>query len=324
MKRFALVLLIGAGFYACSPKSAEVEEPITKEQLLENAWQEYANLNFAVSKSLFDSYTQLDPFDPEGYYGLTLSYSSLGLRDRAASAGIIGIFVEGSPYNNEIFIDTVTATLTDTIVTSCQRKFDPPRRIVCEGYYIYDMSKLTHQLVRIELFNINRVPIDIVDFGQNFIVAEFIHTVLMNNTDSILSSTLPHAGDTVLYSAEVVNMDSASSVVWNTIVAIANAYTLMEDYASGIQYGYLAKFIPSYGTLPSRVVKSFDRNDMLLIMAKNFYNKSLWYSLANVLHDIDNTWPYASWGDNRKEDIRWALNNTDAIKAKYYSILGGD
>ena len=320
-KVFSMVLILSALVTGCGVKNELAPEPYTREKVLSNGWAEYAQFHFTSAKQYFDLAVQLDSRDAEGYYGLALTYASLGLKDFALSNAVISMFANYTPYVTEFYIDTLTS-VPDTILNSVRVIF--PNKVY-EGYYIYHLPKLSRTLVKVGSFRVRDVPAQVVDFGENFIVAKYFHAVLFTNPDSVTSSNLPLAGDTIPYSMEVINVDSLPAIEWNSAVVVASMADLIEDYQRAIQYSYIAELAGRKNDLPDRVVKYFNEEDVVNIMLHSFYKNEQWYSLTNLMNELDTTgsWPYPTWGDNLKEDVRWAFSHVNEIKSRYFSIIGG-
>ncbi len=319
MKARGLILISILMVAACGPVNEPAPEPYTREDILTLAWQKYANFEFSTAKQYFDVAIRMNSRDAEGYYGLALSYASLGLRNDAISNAVISLFANYTPYTTEAYVDT-PSVLTDTIVLSSYIAF--PNRVY-KGIYIYHLPKLTRPLLRMSSFRVNDFPAEIVDYGEDYIIASFFHAVLFTNPDSITSSTLPMPGYSVVYSAEVLNVDTLPPVEWNSIVLVENLTYLDQDYWRASHYGYMARLITPDGTLPDRVVKNFTLDNAKDLHLRIFYENSQWYSLAKELHEIDTTWPYPGWGTDMKADVSWSFKNQDAIKSKYFSVIGG-
>ncbi len=304
---------------ACGPVNETAPEPYTREDILTLAWQKYANLEFSAAKQYFDVAIRMDSRDAEGYYGLALSYASLGLRNDAISNAVIALFANYTPYVTKARVDTPTS-LVDTIILTSYIAF--PNRVY-KGIYIYHLHDLGSPLLRMSSFRVNDFPAEIVDYGEDYIIANFFHAVLFTNPDSVTSSTLPLPGYNVVYSAEVLNVDTLPQVEWNSVVLVADLAYLEQDYWRASQYGHMARLITPGGTLPDRIVKSFTMDDVKNVQLRTYYENGQWYSLAKELHEIDNTWPYPGWGTDMKADVAWSFANQDAVKSKYFSIIGG-
>jgi|GEM_PF-1870277 len=319
MKNKGLIFVSMLLAVACGPVNKTAPEPYTREDVLALGWQKYANLEFANAKQYFDIAIRMDSRDAEGYYGLALSYASLGLKSDAISNAVIALFANYTPYTTEAYEDT-PSVLVDTIVLTSYVAF--PNRVY-KGIYIYHLPKLTRPLLRMSSFRVNDYPAEIVDYGEDYIIAEFFHAVLFTNPDSVTSSTLPMPGYNVVYSAEVLNVDTIPAIEWNAIALVEDLSYIVQDYWRASQYGHMARLITSSGTLPDRVVKYFTMDDVKDIHLRTFYENGQWYSLANELHNMDNTWPYPGWGTDMKADVAWAFSNQDVIKSRYFSVIGG-
>ena len=319
MRARGLIFLSFVVAASCGPVNETAPEPYTREDILSLAWQKYANLEFSAAKQYFDIAIRMDSRDAEGYYGLALSYASLGLRNEAISNAVISLFANYTPYVTEARVDT-PASLVDTIILTSYVAF--PNRVY-KGIYIYHLPDLGRPLLRMSSFRVNDIPAEIIDYGEDYIIASFFHAVLFSNPDSVTSTTLPLPGRPVVYSAEVLNVDTLPAVEWNSTVLVADIAYLNQDYWRAAQYGHMASLIRPGGILPQRVVKYFTMDDVKNIQLRIYYENGQWYSLANALHEIDNAWPYPGWGTDMKADVSWSFLNQDAVKSKYFSVIGG-
>ncbi|MEO0213309.1 MAG: hypothetical protein ABIL49_05495 [candidate division WOR-3 bacterium] len=313
MRRFWLITL-SIFTFSCS-KTTKAEEPITYDDIMNSAWQEYANFRFANARNLFSQILSINSQDLEAYYGYALSCASLSLYDEAFSSASVGIFTQAVPISKAVR-EIILSNVPDTVVISAQKIGSDS---VITGYYYISITDTP--ILEFPKIFVNNKPRDVYAFTKDKIIAPFI-IVKDASSGQIKDNTLPGINDTFQYSLTYPTVGNLDILVWNDVILASGTGYLANQLDQALIYGYLAYYTNPIGNLNPRIIKSFTPEQNIYNLVKILYDKSFYFNLVDIIHShFDTQWPYQNWGSNIKADISWVVSNTSAIKNKYYEVL---
>ncbi|MEO0203294.1 MAG: hypothetical protein ABIL37_06215 [candidate division WOR-3 bacterium] len=311
MRRLWLIALVILTF-SCS-KTTKAQEPITYEDIINSAWEEYGNFRFANARNLFSQILSINSKDLEAYYGYSLSSASISLYDDAFSSASIGVFVSSIPVAKAVK-EIIINTIPDTVVIK-REKIGPDS--VISGYYYISISDTP--ILEFPKIFLNKKPMDVYSFTKDKIIAPF--TIVKDASGQIKDITLPQVNDTIQYLLTYAIAKDLDVLLWNDVVLAGGTGYLAGQLDQAIIYGYLAYYTNPVGNLNPRIRKKFTLDQNLYNLARILYDKEMYFNLVEILHIYYNNWPYPSWGNDLKYDIKWVLNNTTEIKTRFYDFL---
>lgn len=326
-RRFLAFLLMGGLFLAvgCGVREHEVPEAPTVDELLEEAWQKYrTEADFEGAWEIFDSVIVVDAYQAEAHLGA--GFCAAQVRDYTSA---FGSFALASLLTTPLFEDTIlseyldTTALTDPVEILVDTSWDP-----VDVRWRYRLRYPYDSILGIEEFTVAGVTQHVEAYSAD----ENGNTWIYVNGPAPFVGT----GDTLLeFKVRVkkwLGGVDPSFEAWYSVYGCATAYMVYGDeYETGTAYSKCAWLTVSTldtSGIPDRVSKSIpvpSQERLGYLLAYHYFKGGYYPNAVAVLHQLDPSWPSATWDINEYNDYIWAMSpvNLSKIVEKINSGLGG-